>query len=783
MADLGKYVQVAGPLLVILLLLGTLCAAAVRRSYKVRANGSGGDWVDGLSWCLAAMCLALTLIAAAHPLIRGTASGKWDADGQFLPYFTIVSDHIKHGQLVTWDLWTNSGAPLMGDPQAGALSPIVLALGLVAGQPSQGFVFYWLFSWWLGGLGVLILGRHFGAPVWGSFAVAIGFLFCGVYESNAEHTSWVVGLSFVPWLLWRLDVALRSGSFLAAAQAGAIWGLQGLAAHPSIVLLTACYAVLWALGRTVRGSDADIDWDARGSLLRVLLLTLVVILVGAAIFSPTYGSFFFDGAGVHNRTGMLGRADALGDEFPPGALATLASPELIWVKVKEGLWESTDVSMINAYVGVFIPLAGLTGLILAPRSPWRWWLAGLALLSFACAMGESLPLRGWLYDLLPPMRFFHHSAVFRLFGIMSLTVLALVALNDVDKLVGDPSRSRRRLILYVAAAVCFLATIALTAILTTRSLTGQMLLAIVHPAVVWGALLIIAAFVYRCNSVARRSSGISMLLLLVVSDGLISSALAIPTVMELGSTRWRDLDAQHVSSVDQTGRGLFRKASACDMGARCKKNDQLITKIPVLDGYSSDKSPWRIATAADPILRSSAVGSNRIWFTPVATSADLTDSDFARFRQRAHVLGRVPIVRSDAAQPTAESTTHSSGPGTVESAPAAVPLPAAIVRYTPRELVFNVRTPSAGWLLITDRWSPRWGVSVNGAQQRAHLANFIFRAVEVNAGPNTVSFRYAPWAFPWLILLSWVTLFGILGWGICEARRPTPHDADAFVAH
>src|SRR4051812_19496392 len=93
MAELGKYAQVGAALLVILVLLGALCAAAVRRSYKVRSDGSGGDWVDGLSWCLATMCLALALIAATHPLIQGTASGKWDADGQFLPYFTIVSDH------------------------------------------------------------------------------------------------------------------------------------------------------------------------------------------------------------------------------------------------------------------------------------------------------------------------------------------------------------------------------------------------------------------------------------------------------------------------------------------------------------------------------------------------------------------------------------------------------------------------------------------------------------------------------------------------------------------
>src|SRR5215203_2080347 len=213
-----------------------------------------GDTLLSFRWSTWALMVTVVFLLANQLLVRGVGVGKWDADGQFYPYYVLVADHARAARLVQWDPWSNAGLPMLGDPQVGAFSPINVALGLLTGGTSWGFRVYWLLVWWVGGMGVLLLGRHLGAPAWGACVVALGFLFCGVYTGNAEHTSWIVAFSGLPLTIWRLDVALRSGSLRPAAEAGAFWGLSALAGYPGVIILTGCFAGLWTLGRFVTGS-------------------------------------------------------------------------------------------------------------------------------------------------------------------------------------------------------------------------------------------------------------------------------------------------------------------------------------------------------------------------------------------------------------------------------------------------------------------------------------------------------------------------------------------------
>ena len=776
-----KYAILGIPLAAIIFSLFVTCSVATYRLFKATDDGScaGAAALDRLSWPLAGLLLTIVFLAATHPLIRGIATGIWDADGAYFPYFTLVSDHAKAGQLVTWDLWTNGGEPVMGDPQFGALSPIVLAFGLLPIAPSQAFIAYWLVSWWSGGIGMLLLGRHLRAPAWGGLLVALGFLFCGVYTGNAQHTSWIVAFSFVPWIIWRADAALTN-SYKGAAEAGALWGLQGLAGYPSIVLLTACYVGLWLIGRATFENSCQRALPRRHMLIRCTAILLIMVTVGVLVFLPTYASFFFDGQGVNDRAMGVDRATALGSQFELGALATLVSPYLTIVdmKLKNRLWPG-DVSMINVYVGLVIPLSATLALLSRPRSAWRWWIVFLGVLSFCCAMGQTLPLRGWLYDLVPPMRFFRGSAVFRLFGVLSLALLALVGMEDLNKVLAARHRENRRSMLMIASGLCVVTALALMPILLTRSVDARMLIAVLHSALFWTALLLIACFVYLSEGVARKSVAVMLLAAVAVTDGLVTTMLQTPTIMALGETRWRDLDAKHVRAVDQTSRGAFRDYSPCrtvktsemvrDPYNPCKLDDQMITKKPSFEAYSTDRSPWRAATAADPVLRASATGTDRFWFTERATTAGSCAAAFRAFVNKAHSLGRVPIILNEPAN--CNGPNSATGLPSLANAPPSIPMPVRILGYTPRELLFDVTTPAAGWLLVTDRWSPRWTVKVNGAKQPVRRANFIFRAVKLQPGQNRVQFTYLPWGFPWLVGLTSLVLSTLIASSLLAFTR------------
>jgi uncharacterized membrane protein YfhO len=80
------------------------------------------------------------------------------------------------------------------------------------------------------------------------------------------------------------------------------------------------------------------------------------------------------------------------------------------------------------------------------------------------------------------------------------------------------------------------------------------------------------------------------------------------------------------------------------------------------------------------------------------------------------------------------------------------------VSYWPDSLEFRFEAPTAGWLMVTDRWAPGWKAEVNGKRVEVYGADFLFRAVRVDAGMNTVKVRYRPRAQLISIVVSWGTL-------------------------
>lgn len=225
----------------------------------------------------------------------------------------------------------------------------------------------------------MMLARHFKAPAWGGAAVAVGFLFCGTYIGHAEHTSTVTAYSFLPFVIWRLDVGLRTSRKLPAIEAGMIWGLSAMAGYPVQTIITGGFACLWAIGRWLCAESEDESAEQNPPLelqkmprppLRFVFSALtLVLLVGIVVLAPTYFAYFYVGAGTHNRVGELSRELAVSnDALAPGALSTFSSPYLPILKAfsrtenDRGLWPVLDVSMCSIYTGAVITVLALLAL-------------------------------------------------------------------------------------------------------------------------------------------------------------------------------------------------------------------------------------------------------------------------------------------------------------------------------------------------------------------------------------------------------------------------------------
>lgn len=257
-------------------------------------------------WPLWLLIMTNVFVVANHLLVRGMAVGIWDVNGAYYPYQVLVADHARAGRFLHWDPWSDAGMPASGDPQFGAFSPVTVIIGLITGGTSSGFMVYWLLMWWLGGLGIMMLARHLKAPAWGAAVVAVSFLFCGTYIGHAEHTSLITAYSLMPFVIWRLDVALGCRRFRPAIEAGAIWGLSALAGYPANTILTGCFAGLWAIGRWLCAEsvnsesstdrhDVELTERPRFTLHFVVSALFLMLLVGFAVLAPTYFAYFYDG--------------------------------------------------------------------------------------------------------------------------------------------------------------------------------------------------------------------------------------------------------------------------------------------------------------------------------------------------------------------------------------------------------------------------------------------------------------------------------------------------------
>jgi hypothetical protein len=813
--------------MIVALLIGAMTAVGGyymvygRRRRKLRPSDRGFSLVS--SWSIASLIVFGIFLLSNHLLVRGIAVPIWDADGELYPFQALVSDFARSGRFLHWDPWSNGGLPLASDPSVGAYSPLNLTIGLLTGGTAVGFVIYWLLVWSLGGLGVFLLARQLKVPAWGGALVGMGFLFSGIYTGNAEHTSCIVAFSFLPLIIWRLDRALISARPRLAAEAGALWGLSALSGYPGLTILTGLFCGLWAICRVgLREMEAP---DCEVGEMHTLPLGIVskarqlfvavaaFVVVGIAIMSPTYYAYFAEGVGTNVRAAPLSREVAVfSNALEPGALSTFASPYLTTLKAQiqlhgdDSLWPGTDLAMCNIYSGAVVTVFAFFSILGHPRDRWRWGLVLLASLCLACALGGTLPLRGWLYDLLYPMRFFRHPALFRFYFVFVISFMALIGIRDFDAAMRDRRRGPRKgfaiaaLVMAASAFAVFLWVVSFAQ--TTRSLGfGQMFGTWLIVSSVWLGVAGIAILLLIRPASLILPTIIGLLLTIAASDAFTTCQVSQVTMMSTDPSdvlRWQNRDRRHSVSLDLTASGLLREESPCTTHAfgstvsqassssavACRFNDQLITKIPVFESYPTLTNTLQKMTANNALLLSMVLGPDRIWFSRIAGQVPASEANFASFAKRSEALGVWPLVVDTPSQllekgrPVGLEKGEDNNGSEIDHLPPCERIPFRVVKYDPDEMILNVRCPADGWLVVTDSWGPGWVAEVGGQAVGLYRANFVFRAVRVRTGENLVRFKYYAAGFPLLLILSWTTLGGIgvlslileLGWTKLNAQ-------------
>ncbi len=106
--------------------------------------------------------------------------------------------------------------------------------------------------------------------------------------------------------------------------------------------------------------------------------------------------------------------------------------------------------------------------------------------------------------------------------------------------------------------------------------------------------------------------------------------------------------------------------------------------------------------------------------------------------------------------------------------PAAVSGEAFITRYDPNHVTIEVSTAQAAILVLGDMDYPGWKAYIDGKETEITRANYLFRAVVVDAGEHRVEFRYQSSVVSGSLAVSVISLSLLTAAGLVLLRRKVP---------
>ncbi len=291
-----------------------------------------------------AWLIALPTILFVLPALVGHPAIVADNLIQNFPLRALAGRQLAGGHLPLMNIYADSGTPLLGGLNAGALYPTTLFF--LVPWPVAAWVANLIVVYASAGVGVYALARSHGLAVRASFLGAVSYTFFGAMTGQIVHLGVIQGYSLLPWALLslvalsrRLQRAESRGAGYVAACAppllgfAALWGLVCLSGEPRAIAVMELLTIVVVPGvLLLRSSYWLTTWRARVYFAATcavgvawgVALGLVQLLSGWSFIGVSQRStinYWFFGSGSLNVrwTGLLFVQDLLGSN---GALGS-----------------------------------------------------------------------------------------------------------------------------------------------------------------------------------------------------------------------------------------------------------------------------------------------------------------------------------------------------------------------------------------------------------------------------------------------------------------------------
>lgn len=321
---------------------------------------------------------------------------------------------LRQGRVPLWTPHSLAGYPVLAEGQTGAYYPLNLLLYRLLPLPAA-LNYSVLLALWMAGAGMFLYVRSLGLRRGPAFLAACTFMLGGFLPGHLNHLNMLAAASLLPLLLWAAERATSQGRWRGWALVGGLFGLQGLAGHPQISLLSGLLVVGYAGVGPLAGGPGGLRRRAGQVAWSVAALTFGAALAGVQ-WLPTY-----------ELTRLSQRGQGLDVEFFTSfSLHPLRFATMLWPFMEGNPYPLVSLETIG-YVGA-LPLLLVAAAL--PRRRNRVVLAwtAVAAVAFLLCLGRWNPAYRYLIHV-PVFNMFRAPARYLLWLDLAIAILAAVGMD------------------------------------------------------------------------------------------------------------------------------------------------------------------------------------------------------------------------------------------------------------------------------------------------------------------------------------------------------------------
>jgi len=700
------------------------------------------------------------------------------------PYAVYLHDSLWGGELPLWNPFSHAGVPFMA--QMGVWYPPALLASLLPIPWAVNF-FELLHLIW-GGTGVYCLCRQWDVEKFAAQAAGLAFVFNGVTLSCLVWGNYIASLAWMPWVVITVKMACQYGRQYTVL-AAVFSALQVLTGTPEITL------VFWiGLIALLAGAVFKREMKPTKVVLRVGLVVAIASALTMVQMLP-----FLDLL-VHSQREIAGRESAAW-AMPGWGWANLFVPLFHTYHSPQGQWfQYGQEFLVSYYLGISAIVLAAFGLLIRPERKFLT-IGGLTLLCWILALGNDGVLFGWLNKVFPLIsiaRFPVKYAIPTAFFLPLLMAWGISGIQPTDW------RSNRKLVFIGMSALCLVALFVLIAKLYPFPYDDWPATA-ANAALRSGLMLLTVGGVWLATKLpaGKYKLGLQLLVLAVFPlDAFTHNEQQAPTLPTASLTRnlWQLSDKPLPPALGQ-GRIMISpeaerlltyspiKNFALDLtGKRLAEwyNLNLLDQIPKVNGaitlrpshfdfierqlyytkqtfgqplldflsiawISSSNNPteWEWRATALPLV---TAGQRPIFATADQSWQAMKGNDFVP-------LNVVYLPEQAAKMITVTNQTECTVTG---------------LKFKRNQVSFTTETTAPSMVVLSQTYYHHWKANVSGNCTPLFQANLAFQALEVPAGQHEVILTYSDPNFKIGAIISGVTLFGCLWFGVRRKREVLP---------